>query len=119
MSNLQFTESVVEDAALAWLEALGYGVLHGLEIVTGEPAAEHTDPNFRNVILERRPRQALAHLNPGLPSEALEDAYRKLTRTEAPSLRGSATAPTTGCWWTASRWSTAVRTAPLPGRKPG
>lgn len=24
-----FTESVVEDAALAWLESLGYAVLHG------------------------------------------------------------------------------------------
>jgi len=24
-----FTESIVEDASLAWLEALGYAVLHG------------------------------------------------------------------------------------------
>lgn len=27
-----FTESVVESAALAWLESLGYRVKHGLEI---------------------------------------------------------------------------------------
>lgn len=27
-----FTESVVEDAALAWLESLGYAVLHGPDI---------------------------------------------------------------------------------------
>ena len=54
MSNLQFTESVVEDAALVWLKALGYGVLHVLEIVPGEPATKHTDPNIRNVILEDR-----------------------------------------------------------------
>jgi hypothetical protein len=27
-----FAESIVEDAALAWLEALGYGVLHGPDI---------------------------------------------------------------------------------------
>jgi hypothetical protein len=33
MSN--FTESVVEDVALAWLESLGYAVLHGLEIAAG------------------------------------------------------------------------------------
>ena len=29
----QFTESIVEEAALAWLEALGYTVLHGPGIV--------------------------------------------------------------------------------------
>jgi len=38
------------------------------------------------VILERRLRAALALLNPDLPSEALEDAYRKLTLAHAPSL---------------------------------
>jgi type I restriction enzyme R subunit len=32
-----FTESVVEDAALAWLEALGYAVLQGPDIAAGEP----------------------------------------------------------------------------------
>jgi type I restriction enzyme R subunit len=34
-----FTESVVEDAALAWLEALGCAVLHGPDIAAGEPGA--------------------------------------------------------------------------------
>jgi len=81
-----FTESVVEDATLAWLEGLGYAVLHGPEIAAGEPAAERSDPNYREVVLERRLRQALGHLNPDLPAEALEDAYRKLTRSDAPSL---------------------------------
>ena len=81
-----FTESVVEEAALAWLEALGYAVLHGPEIAAGEPAAERSDPNYRDVVLERRLREALARLNPDLPPEALDDAYRKLTRGPAPSL---------------------------------
>src|SRR5579871_1082168 len=81
-----FTESVVEDAALAWLEALGYAVLHGPEIAAGEPGAERSDPNYRDVLLERRLRQALVRLNPGLPPEALDDAYRKLARADAPSL---------------------------------
>ncbi|MEX0880944.1 MAG: hypothetical protein WEF99_15825 [Thermoanaerobaculia bacterium] len=35
-----FTESVVEQAALAWLESLGRSVKHGLEIAPGEPEAE-------------------------------------------------------------------------------
>jgi len=81
-----FTESVVEDAALAWLEGLGYAVLHGPEIAAGMPGAERSDPNYRDVVLERRLREALGRLNPDLPSEALEDAFRKLTRTDAPSL---------------------------------
>jgi len=38
------------------------------------------------VVLERRLRQALVRLNSELPSDALEDACRKLTRTDAPSL---------------------------------
>src|SRR6266852_4312326 len=82
----QFTESVVEEAALAWLEALGYPVLHGPDIAAGEPGAERSDPNYRDVLLERRLRQALVLLNPELPPEALEDAYLKFTRADAPSL---------------------------------
>ena len=31
-----FTESVVEYAALAWVESLGYPVKHGLEIAPGD-----------------------------------------------------------------------------------
>jgi type I restriction enzyme R subunit len=82
----QFTESIVEDVALTWLEALGYAVLSGPAIAFGQPAAERSDPNYRDVVLEGRLRQALVRLNPELPPEALEDAYRKLTRTDAPSL---------------------------------
>lgn len=82
----QFTESIVEDAALAWLEALGYAVLHGPDIAAGMLGAERSDPNYRDVVLERRVRDALALLNPALPAEALDDACRKLLRSDAPSL---------------------------------
>ena len=83
---MAFTESVVEEAALDWLKGLGYAVLHGPDIAVGEQAAERSDPNYRDVILERRLRQALVQLNPDLPSDALEDAFRKLTRTDATTL---------------------------------
>jgi type I restriction enzyme R subunit len=86
MGNGSFSESVVEDAALAWLEALGYTVLHGPDIAVGEPGAERSDPNYCDTVLERRLRKALVRLNPDLPPEALEDAYRKLTRVDVPSL---------------------------------
>jgi len=83
MSN--FTESVVEEAALEWLEGLGYTVLHGPEIAAGEPGAERTDPGYRDVVLQPRLRKALERLNPKLPSEAIEDAFRRLTWAGEPS----------------------------------
>jgi type I restriction enzyme R subunit len=84
--NRNFTESVVEDAALEWLQGLGYSIQNGPLLAVGEMFAERTDPNYRDTILAGRLKQALEKLNPELPSEALEDAYRKLTRTDAPSL---------------------------------
>jgi type I restriction enzyme, R subunit len=82
----RFAESVVEEATLAWFEALGYTVLHGPDIAAGDPNAERSDPSYRDVVLDERFRQTLVRLNPDLPHEALEDAYRKLMRSDAPSL---------------------------------
>src|SRR5262245_25708643 len=84
MSN--FTESVVEEAALEWLQSLGYSILHGPEIAAGEPAAERADSNYRDVLLENRLRTTLRRLNPTLPAEAVQDALRRLIRAEEPSL---------------------------------
>jgi type I restriction enzyme R subunit len=85
---MSFAESLVEAAALASSEALGYAILHGPAIDAGQPGAERSDPNFRDVLLERRLRQTLVILNPGLLPDALDGAYRKLTRSDAPSLVG-------------------------------
>ncbi|MBU2602499.1 MAG: type I restriction endonuclease subunit R [Actinobacteria bacterium] len=79
-----FTESVVEEAALAWLESTGWQVRSGVEIAPGEPAAERDD--YGQVVLVQRLRDALARLNPALPAEALDDAFRKLTRPEGAEL---------------------------------
>ena len=86
MTAQPITESVVEEAALAWLAGLGWIVRHGPELAAGEFATERTDVGYRDVVLEERLRQALSDLNPTLPREALGDAYRKLTRTDAPTL---------------------------------
>jgi type I restriction enzyme R subunit len=74
----ELTESVVEDAALAWLGSLSYAVQHGQEIAPGESGAERQD--YSQVVLEERLRQALSQLSPELPAEALDEAFRKLTR---------------------------------------
>jgi type I restriction enzyme R subunit len=79
-----FTESVVEQAALAWLESAGWQVRNGAEIAPGEPAAERDD--YGQVVLAQRLRDALARLNPALPAEELDDAFRKLTRPDGADL---------------------------------
>ncbi len=79
-----FAESVVEEATLAWTEGLGHAVLSGPAIAPGEFGAERA--TYGQVVLERRLQDALARLNPDLPPDALEDAFRKLTRADAPTL---------------------------------
>ena len=84
MSASTFTESTIEQAALAWLESVGWRVRHGPEIAPGEPGAERGD--YGQVVLETRLRDGLGRLNPDLPAEALDDAFRKLTRPEGADL---------------------------------
>ena len=86
MISSNFTESVVEEAALEWLEAKGWTILHGPEIAAGMPSAERDDPDFRDVVLERRLRQSLQRLNPVLSTDSIEAALRKLTIVDGPSL---------------------------------
>ena len=88
---MSFTESVVEDAALAWLENLGYSVKHGPDITPGGDTLTLTlsqweRENYSQVVLAGRLRQALARLNPQLPPEAIEDAFRKINRLEGATL---------------------------------
>jgi type I restriction enzyme R subunit len=77
-------EETVEDAACQWFELLGYDILHGPDIAPGEPAAERTD--FGEVVLGNRLSAALERLNTNVPDSALDEALRKVTRTETPSL---------------------------------
>jgi type I restriction enzyme R subunit len=76
-----FTESVVEEAALDWLAGLGYSIASGPDIVDSERGGD-----YGRVVLEGRLREALARLNPKVPASAIEEAFRKLTRPDSPSL---------------------------------
>ena len=71
------TEADVEQTALAWLESLGWTIAHGPDIAPGTATEERAD--YGQAILEQRLRDALARLNPSLPTDALDDAFRKLT----------------------------------------
>ena len=85
------TESVVEQAALAWLEALGFAVGYGPDISPGGDTltlslSQRERESYGEVVLAQRLRDALARLNPDLPPEALDEAFRKLTRPESADL---------------------------------
>jgi type I restriction enzyme, R subunit len=84
MSEVSFTESVVEQAALTWLETMGYTVLPGPKIAPGEPMAERD--HYRGVVLERRLQEALRRLNPQMSADSLKEAFGKLMRADLPSL---------------------------------
>lgn len=78
------SESVIESATLSWFSGLGYATLFGPAIAPGELLAERArlDEGF----LPNRLRSALAKLNPHLPPEAVEEAFRKVTVAASPHL---------------------------------
>ena len=81
---LPLIESVVEDAALGWLETLGWQVIHGPDIAPDASNTERSD--YGQVVLEQRLQDALAELNPTLPAEALDDAFHKLVHPDGSTL---------------------------------
>ena len=82
-----FTESAIEQAGLGWFKELGYGIVFGGDIEPEKQAAERTD--FGEVILAGRLISALERINPSIPADALEEAFRKVTRPSSPSLIGN------------------------------
>jgi type I restriction enzyme R subunit len=79
-----FTESTVEDAAISWFGELQYSIEHGPEIAPGELSPERV--SLSEVILPERFRTALRKLNPTLLAEPLQEAFRKVTVPQHPSL---------------------------------
>ncbi len=73
------SESVVEDAALDWLRELGYNVIAGPDM---PPEPHALRESYADVVFGSSLRGALERLNPSLPAQALDDAFRKLTRLE-------------------------------------
>lgn len=81
-------EEIVELAALDWLQEIGYEVRNGGDIAPGEPDAERS--SYNEVILMGRLQAALPGINTHIPTAArtaaIEEAIRKLTRSQSPNL---------------------------------
>ncbi len=78
------TEEIVERAALAWFETIGYEVASGADISPGGDRPLRAD--YEQVVLEPRLRAALRRVNPELPEDAIDQAVRVVTRPPEPTL---------------------------------
>ena len=87
-----FNESTVEEAALSWFDELGYSVASGPELAPGEAAAERA--SFGDVVLAKRLRDAIDRLNPKIPADARDEAFRRLLLTRTQQALNSAAALT-------------------------
>jgi len=74
---MTINENAVEQAALEWFEEIGYSVQYG---------PDFDRESYSDVILSDILTSSLEDINPDIPSEAIEDAVRKLLITESPSL---------------------------------
>ena len=81
---MNFTESILEEAALDWFAELGYSVLHGPDIAPDGIAPERAD--YSEILLADRLRNAIAALNPHLPLAARQEVFRLVSRPDHPVL---------------------------------
>ncbi len=70
MSFSNFTESIVEEATLEWLEGLGYTPLHASEIAPDSSNSERQ--TYADVVLIDRLRSALATINDKILPDAMK-----------------------------------------------
>ena len=85
MSFLEnFTEDLLEEAAIEILQSLGYDYVFGPDISLGGDYEERLD--YREVVLGNRVKDALFRINKGIPAEALEEAYRRIITFNSPML---------------------------------
>lgn len=79
-----FYESHLEEATLEWFEELGYEIVFAPDISPDGEYPERED--YSDIILNDRLREALSRINPKMPHDALEDAFRQITIPQSPSL---------------------------------
>lgn len=79
-----FTESILEQAAIDWFIDLGYDYANGPDIAFDGHHPERTD--YQQPILLSRFRDAIARINPHLPSQIHDEVFKRITHLNQPSL---------------------------------
>ncbi|MBZ0280256.1 MAG: DEAD/DEAH box helicase, partial [Anaerolineae bacterium] len=79
----RFNEDTIEQAAIQWLQDVGYGYIHGGIIAPDEPAAERD--SYNEVLLISRLRTGLERINTHIPRSiragAVDEAIRRIQRS--------------------------------------
>lgn len=79
------TEDHIEQEALKFLENEGYEVVYGPKIAPA-PEGNGERKNYKDVVLEDRLRKAVEKINPSIPKNAIDEAIKKVLRTDSPDL---------------------------------
>ena len=78
------SEAELESALLGQLRTLGYHIEREEDI--GPDGTRPERESYQDVVLKRRLEGAVAHLNPGVPPGARQEAIRRVMQSELPSL---------------------------------
>ncbi|MDY0104849.1 MAG: HsdR family type I site-specific deoxyribonuclease, partial [Lentimicrobium sp.] len=81
---MMITENQLEQLALSWFQDTGYYYLNGADI-----APESSNPyrnDYREVLLMRECIAAWQQINPSIPAEKLEEAYRVLKNAQGANM---------------------------------
>jgi len=78
------TEEQLEQVVLDLLRTLGYEIVHGPDILPDGISPERKTP--KDVVLIERLKSALQKVNPKIPDEAINEAIKKVLRTESQNL---------------------------------
>lgn len=79
-------ESDIEQAACEWFADIGFAIAHGPDIAPEGSDSERE--SFEDVVLTERLRDAIVRLNPDIPADGQDEAFRKVKRLTAPTLVG-------------------------------
>ncbi len=77
-------ESVVEEAAIEWLEELGWCHVSGPVLASDGASPERE--SYATIVLEGRLRSALGRINPHLKAVAIGEVVRAVLRLDSPAL---------------------------------
>ena len=77
-------ENQLEQSAIGWFREMAWQTAFGPDISSDGPACERED--YDRVVLLGRLQTALENVNPNIPPDAIDEAVRKITRTDSPTL---------------------------------
>jgi len=78
------TEADIEQMLLEQFQSLGYALIP--DVITNPDGSRPERESYADAILSQRLRDALDRLNPAIPTEARDDAFKKIIATEKPNL---------------------------------